>query len=64
MPISPPPNPDTNMSELQIEIMELLENSKLTYQQIADKLQIPLKWVEAVEEAILLTSDIDKAERV
>lgn len=64
MSISPPPNPETNMSELHIEIMELLENSKLTYQQIADKLQIPLKWVEAVEEAILLTSDIDKAERV
>lgn len=52
------------MSELHIEIMELLENSKLTYQQIADKLQIPLRWVEAVEEAILLTSDIDKAERI
>ena len=64
MSISPPPNPENNMSELHIEIMELLENSKLTYQQIADKLQIPLKWVEAVEEAILLTSDIDKAERV
>ena len=63
MSISPPPNPETNMSELQIEIMELLENSKLTYQQIADKLQIPLSWVEAVEENILMNYDLDKAER-
>lgn len=51
------------MSELHIEIMELLENSKLTYQQIADKLQIPLSWVEAVEENILMNYDLDKAER-
>ena len=63
MSISPPPNPETNMSELQIEMMELLENSKLTYQQIADKLQIPLSWVEAVEENILMNYDLDKAER-
>ncbi len=64
MSISPPPNPETNMSELHIEIMELLENSKLTYQQIADKLQIPLVWVEAVEENILKNYNLDKAERI
>jgi len=52
------------MSELHIEIMELLENSKLTYQQIADKLQIPLVWVEAVEENILKNYNLDKAERI
>jgi len=64
MSISPPPNPETNMSDLQIEIIELLENSKLTYQQIADKLQIPLVWVEAVEENILKNYNLDKAERI
>ena len=41
------------MSDLQIELIELVEQGNLSFEQIASKLNVPIEWVLFIANQVL-----------